>query len=634
MSEAFLPEAPENEEDRFDVVIVTGDAYVDHPSFGSAMIGRYLESLGYRVGILSQPKWTGAEEFRRFGRPRLFFGVTAGNVDSMVANYTPDRRKREHDEYSPGGVPGKRPDHAALVYAQRCKEAYPDVPVVMGGIEASLRRLSHFDFVQQKVRGSILADAKADFLVYGMGERAIKSIAEGLSAGKKPEELRWIRGTAYLASEAPAEEGVLLLPSAEETIKEYDSFYEFHKMFRQAASKPYPPKMAQPHGARFVVVNQPADPLTPEELNSLYELPFSRAVPPRYAALGGVPAIETVRFSIVTHRGCYGGCSFCALYAHQGKGIVSRPAEGILGEVQRIALRPDFRGTIPDIGGPTANMYGTKCNKGSGEGRFGCERQSCLYPEVCKNLETSGAPYLELLRSVRRVQGVKHLFIASGLRHDLLVLGPQRRLFREIVQYHVGGQMKIAPEHVSARPLRLMKKPPLRVYTEFLKLFEQMARECGKELYPIPYLIAGHPGSNLEDALDLARYVRQRGRSIEQAQQFTPTPMTDSTCMYVTRRDPETGEGIFIPSGAEAKIQKSLLQLNSPRALEKVTAYFERIGKSGMIADLVRGRGPAPARAGFNRHPARDTSGAGGRERFGSRPADDANKPQSWKKKI
>lgn len=584
-SPPLLPEAPEHPGDAFDVVLVTGDAYVDHPAFGAALIGRHLESLGYRVGILAQPDWTSAAAFRRFGRPRLFFGVSAGNLDSAVAHYTPDRTRRQRDEYSPGGRTGRRPDYASVVYAQRCKEAFPDVPVVLGGLEASLRRLAHYDYVQQKVRGSVLADAKADYLVYGMAERALRELAEGLERRAGRGELEKIRGLAFRTSTPPAGEGVVELPSAEAVGDGPGAFFEYFQALYRAMLQPEPPRLVQPHGAQAVVVNPPADPLSVRELDALYALPFSRAYPPRYDEEGGIPALEPVRFSVVTHRGCYGGCSFCAISAHQGKGIVSRSARAVVDEVRRLARDPSFRGTIQDVGGPTANMYGTGCRK-AGPGRYACARPSCLTPDVCPQLETSGAPYLDLLRAVRRVAGVKHAFVASGLRHDLLLEPSQRRLLRELMQHHVGGQMKVAPEHVASRPLRLMGKPYPRKYREFRALFESIREEIGRPLYLIPYLMTGHPGCDLRDAVDLALFAKELGRFAEQVQDFTPTPMTASTCMYWTGRDPATGDSVIVPKGADKSLQRALVQYRDPRNRAQVVQGLEAARRGDALAEL------------------------------------------------
>ncbi len=598
-TDRFLPEAPEGPGDVFDIVIVTGDAYVDHPAFGAALIGRYLESLGYRVGILAQPDWTSAEDFRRFGRPRLFFGVTAGNLDSMVAHYTPDRRRRKRDSYSPGGKTGRRPDHATVVYAQRCREAFPEVPVVLGGIEASLRRLAHYDFVQEKVRRSVLVDAKADYLVYGMAERAVAELARGLAAGAGPGELRRIRGLAYRTGEPPGEDEALVLPPYEEVSADPGAFFRYFQAMDRELRQPGPRAMVQAHGTQAVVVNPPADPLTPEELDALYHLPFTRRYPGRYDREGGVPALEPVRFSVVTHRGCYGGCAFCALAAHQGKGVVSRPADGVVREVRRLARHPDFRGTVQDVGGPTANMYGTGCAK-AGPGRFACDRPSCLVPDVCPHLETSGSRYLELLRAVRRVAGVRHAFIASGLRHDLLLRPNQRRLLREVLQHHVGGQMKVAPEHVANRVLRLMAKPPRRTYREFHELFERMRREIDRPLYLIPYLITGHPGCDTTDAVDLALFVKDLGHFLEQVQDFTPTPMTRSTCMYWTGRDPLTGDAVVVPRGREKRVQRALVQYRDPRNRDLLIRYFEAEGRPRVLRMLL---GPRYQRTAGRRPP-------------------------------
>lgn len=583
-SARFLPEFPESPDQSFDVVLVTGDAYVDHPAFGVALIGRYLESLGYRVGILAQPDWKSAEEFRRFGRPRLFFGVTAGNLDSMVAHYTPDRRRRSKDAYSPGGAPGRRPDHASIVYAQRCKEAYPDIPVVLGGVEASLRRFAHYDYVQQKVRGSVLADAKADFLIYGMGERAVAALAAGLARGADVAELRSIRGLAYRTHGEAGGEGALVLPAAEEVAESKERFFEFSQALEAALLEPEPPVLVQPHGTLSIVVNPPAAPLSSQELDALYRLPFARAYPSRYEELGGIPALEPVRFSVVTHRGCYGGCSFCAISAHQGKKVVSRSPEGVVAEVRALVAHPEFRGTVQDVGGPTANMY---CTAGAKpQACAACRRPSCLAPEICPNLDAPGAPLLELLRAVRRVPGVKHAFVASGLRHDLLLLPGQRRLLRELMQHHVGGHLKVAPEHIGSRALKLMGKPYARKFREFRVLFEKLRAEIEKELYLVPYLMTGHPGCDLRDGVDLALFAKEMGHFAEQVQDFTPTPMTRSTCMYWTGKDPSTGEGVPVPTGWQKELQRALVHYRDVRNRDFIIRSLERAGREDALIAL------------------------------------------------
>jgi uncharacterized radical SAM protein YgiQ len=581
----LLPESPERTGDVFDIVIVTGDAYVDHPAFGAAVVGRHLESLGYRVGILAQPDWTSATDFQRFGQPRLFFGVTAGNLDSSVAHYTPERHRRKRDAYSPGGNPGHRPDRASLVYAQRCKQAYSDVPVVLGGVEASLRRLAHYDYVQEKVCRSVLVDAKADFLVYGMAERAVTDLAAALAAGKSRGHLVRIHGLAYRTSTTPSGEGILQLPSFEAVAATPEAFFEFFQSLYRALLEPSPPVLVQPHGTQSVVVNPPAEPLAPRQLDALYELPFSREFAARHDAEGGIPALEPVRFSVVTHRGCYGGCSFCAISAHQGKGVMSRSRDSVLAEVRALTGHPRFRGTIQDLGGPTANMYGTGCGQAQ-PGKTACDRQSCLTPDACPELGTSGAPFLELLRAVRKVPGVKHVFVASGLRHDLLMMPGQRRLLRELLQHHVGGQMKVAPEHVTSRTLRLMAKPYPRKYREFRDLFETIRREVDKPLYLVPYLMTGHPGCDLRDALDLAFFAKELGHFAEQVQDFTPTPMTRSTCMFHTGRDPATGEEVLVPRGREKAVHRALVQYRDPRNRRFLIQHFEAIGRVDVLRRL------------------------------------------------
>ncbi|MHB8765743.1 MAG: YgiQ family radical SAM protein [Deferrisomatales bacterium] len=591
----LLPETPERDGDTFDIVLVTGDAYVDHPAFGAALVGRYLEGLGYRVGILAQPDWKSAADFRRFGRPRLFFGVTAGNLDSIVAHYTPERQRRRRDDYSPGGQAGRRPDYASIVYAQRCKEAFPEVPVVMGGVEASLRRLAQYDFVQEMVRGSVLIDGKADFLVYGMAERGLRDLAAALARGAPRDELEAIRGLAYRTSRPPAGDEVVTLPSLEETAASPEGFFEFYRALRGTLLRPAPPVVVQPHGLQAVVVNPPADPLSPRELDALYDLPFTRRFPERYDAQGGIPALEPVRFSVVTHRGCYGGCSFCAISAHQGRGVVSRTPDAVVAEVRRLASDPEFRGTVQDVGGPTANMYGTGCKK-AGPGRSGCDRPSCLVPDVCPLLETSGGSYLELLRSVRRVSGVKHAFVASGLRYDLLMMPGQRRLMRELMQHHVGGHLKVAPEHVTSRTLRLMRKPLPRKWREFRELFDQLRQEVDKPIYLVPYLMTGHPGSDLRDAVDQALFAKEMGHFVEQVQDFTPTPMTASACMFHTGRDPDTGDAVLVPKGKEKRVQRALVQFRDARNRDLLTRYFEGINRRDVLRKIYGGAQPAEPR--------------------------------------
>ncbi len=615
----LLPEAPEHPGDVFDVVLVSGDAYVDHPAFGAGLIGRYLESLGYRVGILAQPDWTGPEAFRRFGKPRLFFGVSAGNLDSVVAHYTPARHRRTKDAYTPGGAVGKRPDYAAVVYAQRCKEAFPEVPVVMGGIEASLRRLSHYDYIKNKVKGSVLADAKADFLVYGMAERALAELALGLREGDSRLELEKIGGLAYRTTTPPTGDGVVTLPAHEAVRDDPDRFLEYYRELDQALRSPAAPTLVQPHGSQFVVVNPPAAPLSPAELDRLYELPFTRRYPERYDAEGGIPALEPVRFSVVTHRGCYGGCSFCAIAAHQGKGIVSRSPESVLAEVLRITLDPLFRGTIQDVGGPSANMYATGCRRAE-PGRSACDRASCIHPDVCMHLDTSGADYLNLLRAVRRVPGVKHAFVASGLRYDLLTLPGQRRLLRELMQHHVGGQMKVAPEAVANRSLKLMGKPGVRKYRDFTELFEQIKGELELPIHLIPYLMTGHPGSDLRDAVDLAMFTSELGHFAEQVQDFTPTPMTRSTCMYHTERDPSTGEPVLVPKGKEKTVHRALAQHLSPENRKLLVRHFEELGKAGLLRTLYGPRGKASHGKPSGPPSATRPGGRGGKPGAGGRP--------------
>jgi len=623
--QSLLPEFPINDKEKYDIVLVTGDAYVDHPAFGAALIGRFLESRGYRVGIIAQPDWKNCDDFRRFGRPRLFFGVTAGNLDSIVANYTPDRRRRTKDSYSPGGAAGLRPDYATVVYSQRCKEAYPDSVVVMGGIEASLRRFAHFDFVKQKVFPSVLTRAKADFLVYGMAERAVAELADALSEKKPSEILKKIRGLGYLAKSGDVlDESIVELPSYEAVEEDKNAFLEFHKKMSGLLLEPSPPAMVQNHGAVSVVMNSPSEPLSTRELDALYALHFTRSFHPRHNEAGGIPALAPVQFSITAHRGCYGGCSFCALTAHQGKAVVSRSAASVADEISRLSKMEDFRGTITDIGGPTANMYGSRCAKAA-EGKTGCSRPSCLSPDICPHLDANGAPFLELLRTARKVSGVKHVFVASGLRHDLLLLPGQRRLLRELMKRHVGGQMKIAPEHTASRPLKLMRKPYARKYREFVKLFDAVKRELEKDIYHIPYLMTGHPGSGINDAVELSLFVKSLGRFAEQIQSFTPTPMTDSSCMFYTGRDPSTGEEVIVPRGREANIQRALAQSSNPENKNLLIDYFESRGRRDILFKLY---GP-----GYKKT-AQPRSGPKAGPKTGQRPSQRPGRPQSAKRQA
>ncbi len=569
MTPAPLPmsraEMQERGWDRLDVLLVSGDAYVDHPSFGTALIGRLLESLGYRVGIVAQPDWRGLNDFQALGRPRLFAGISSGNVDSMVANYTANRRPRRTDDYSPADRAGLRPDRALIVYANRLREAFPAVdgsprlPLVLGGIEASLRRLAHYDYWDDAVRRSVLLDAKADLLVYGMGEAAIGEIAARLAAGEPVAALQGIRGTAILCRPEEIPDAALRLPSFEQARDDPEAFLEAFRAIYANMSPRAARALAQPHGERWVVQNPPALPLPGPELDRLHELPFSRRWHPRYDAEGGVRALETVRWSLISHRGCCGECSFCSLYLHQGRIVSSRSPESVLREARRLAEQPDFKGTITDIGGPTLNLYAASCPLWERQGF--CDGRRCLLPEKCPRLRLGYRQALRLYREVRGLPRVKHVFLASGFRHDLLLQQEADEYLEEVLRHHVGGQLKLAPEHSEQRVLDLMGKPRYPVYLSFLEKVARLGRKIGRRIYLVNYFISAHPGAGLEEARGLAQALGRRNMHPEQVQDFLPLPLTVSGAMYHTGVHPFTGERVYSArSLEERRLQRALLQ--------------------------------------------------------------------------
>lgn len=581
--------------DGLDIVIVTGDAYVDHPAFGPVLIARFLEHHGFRVGLLAQPDWHSAEPFRALGRPRLFFGVSAGNLDSMLGRLTAQKKNRSEDQYSPNGRPGCRPDRASIVYAQRCREAYPGVPIVLGGIEASLRRIAHYDYWSDKVRRSILFDAKADLLVFGMGERPVLELAQRLGRGEPMARLRDIRGTAVIIDDAemrrkeadPArrasDEKTVVLPSLAEVTESRRSFAVMSRDFQLETNPGNARPLAQRHGDRGVYLNPPARPLEGDEMDALYALPFNRAPHPMYRG-ARIPAFDTVRHSIVLMRGCFGGCSFCSITEHEGRVIQQRSPASVLGEVRALGRQTGFRGTITDLGGPTANMYGLRCVSKGLLAR--CRRLSCVHPRICSNLVTDHRPLLELMRSVRAESGVKHVFIASGVRTDLA----ERSLeyVAELAAFHTGGQLSVAPEHVSPKVLALMKKPPVSSYERFQRLFAEASSQAGKEQYDIPYFISGHPGSTLEDMVELALWLKAHRRRPRQVQDFIPTPMSMATAMYYSGFDPVTLEPVYSARGLrEKRLQKALLLFWSPEHQDDTREALRQAGRGDLI-----GRGP------------------------------------------
>lgn len=599
---------------QLDFIIVTGDAYVDHPSFGAAIIGRVLEDEGYRVGVISQPDWRDAKAFRQLGRPRLGWLVTAGNLDSMVNHYTAALKPRSTDAYSPGGKAGLRPDRATLVYAQRCRQAYREPPVILGGIEASLRRFAHYDYWADRVRRSFLIDARADVLVYGMGERAIRELAgelaarrEGRWAGDKPLGFD-IQGCCYVLDSLAIlqEKNYLELPSYEEVAADKASFARAFAI-QEREQNPFRGKiLAQAHGDRYLVQNPPARPLSTPELDHIYELPYAGTYHPVYTQ--PVPALEEVEFSLAAQRGCFGGCSFCALTFHQGRIIQPRSRASLLREARQMTKSPNFKGYIHDVGGPTANFRTPACARQEKAGA--CSHRQCLYPEPCPNLDIDHGKYLALLRGLRRLPGVKKVFIRSGLRYDYLMADKSPgagQFLRELCEHHVSGQLKVAPEHVSGRVLRLMGKPPVAVYEKFRRAFDRINKQIGKKQYLVPYLMSSHPGSMLEDAIELAGVIRDWGYTPEQVQDFIPTPGSRSTCMYYTGLDPYTMEPVHVPGSPwEKAMQRALLQFRKPENYELVYAALQKAGRRDLIgfhpAALIRPRRvEARRRAGAGR---------------------------------
>jgi uncharacterized radical SAM protein YgiQ len=565
--------------DSLDVIIVTGDAYVDHPSYGASVIGRVLEDAGFRVGIIAQPDWRSASDFMRLGKPRLFFGVTAGNLDSMVANYTANKKVRNDDDYSPGGAAGLRPDRAVIVYANRVREAFKDVPIVLGGIEASLRRLAHYDYWSDKVRRSALVDAKADILVYGMGERAILEIAGRLKKGEDVKDLEWIRGTVIARSALNDIRDYIELPSFEEVSADKDGF---NKAFRliHSESDPYRGKtVVQRHGSRFVIQFPPTLPLKTEELDKIYLLDYAMGWHPAYDKKGGVPGYEAVRYSVISHRGCCGGCGFCSLYFHQGRIVQSRSAESIVEEARRMAKRGDFKGTITDVGGPTANLYMARCPMWEGKGA--CADRQCLIPARCGSLKLGYGDILPLLRRLKEIPKVRHVFIGSGLRYDLLTDKESDGFLAELCRDHVSGRLKVAPEHCVDKVLKLMNKPPFAIYEKFAERFAAVTSRLKKRLFLVNYIISGHPGSTLEDALESALYFAKRRTCPEQIQDYVPLPMTASAAMYHTGEDPFTGEKVYVAKGErERKLHRALMQYAQPKNKRYVLEALRRLRRT------------------------------------------------------
>ncbi|MCX5751830.1 MAG: YgiQ family radical SAM protein [Candidatus Saganbacteria bacterium] len=564
---------------QLDIILVTGDAYIDHPSFGAVLIARYLEANGFTAGIIAQPDWKRDEDFLKLGTPRLFFGISSGNMDSMVANYTADKKIRRNDMYTPGNVSGHRPDRATIVYTNKVKALFPGVPIVLGGVEASLRRFAHYDYWDDKVRRSLIFDAKADYLTYGMSENGILSIANTIRHGTQITEYG-TPNTATIIKDISDYKDALMLPSFEEVSTSKEKYAEAFKLYYLEGRKKHPRIIIQPCQGRYLVVFPPEN-LSEQEFEALFELPFVRAPHPTYKGKP-IPAWDFVKFSTVSHRGCFGGCSFCAISQHQGKYITSRSLESIKKEVtEQIMTQPDFKGQILDIGGPTSNMYGITCNK-----EEGCTRASCIYPTICQHLKASQKPVLKLLKEIRQLPGVSNLFIGSGIRYDLALLDEE--YMEELVGYHVGGQLSVAPEHICEEVLLMMGKPAFKKFLEFKDRFEALSQKHSKKQFLIPYFISSHPGSTLKHALELAWFLKKNNIKVEQTQNFTPTPMTTATCMYYTGIDPFTGKKVHVPKGEERSFQKALLQPTLEKNFRLVAKALKQLGQSNLLKHLTR----------------------------------------------
>lgn len=615
----FLPvtkhEIKERGWQQADFVYVTGDAYVDHPSFGTAIISRLLESRGYKVAIISQPDWKKKESIQVFGEPRLGFLVSAGNMDSMVNHYTVSGKHRQKDAYSPGGKMGLRPDRAVIVYSNLIRQSYKKVPIILGGIEASLRRMAHYDYWDNRVRHSILMDSGADLISYGMGEHSIVEIAEALDSGIPVEEITYIAGTVFKCRELDRVFDPVILPDFED-IKEDKMAYAKSFAIQYKNTDPFTASpMAESYGMKgYVVQNPPARPLTQEEMDDVYALPYIGKEHPMYQKDGGIPALEEIRFSLTSNRGCFGGCNFCALTFHQGRILQTRSHQSLIDEAVKMTKDPDFKGYIHDVGGPTADFRQPSCKKQLTKGV--CRDRQCLFPKPCGNLQADHKDYVALLRKLRDIPGVKKVFIRSGVRFDYVMADQDKTFLNELVEHHVSGQLRVAPEHVSDQVLKYMGKPCHSVYEQFLKEYDKANKRTGKQQYAVPYFMSSHPGCTVKDAVKLAEYVRDLGFTPEQVQDFYPTPSTLSTCMYYTGVHPLTGEKVYVPRNPHEKaIQRALMQYKNPANRELVLEGLKLAGRM----DLV----------GYDKkcllHPVREKSPGKGKQK---------GKPENTKKKT
>ncbi len=568
---------------RCDFVYVCGDAYVDHPSFGHAIISRVLEAHGFKVGILSQPDWRRKDSIAALGRPRLGFLVSAGNMDSMVNHYSVSKRRRERDAYTPGGVMGRRPDYAAVVYCNLIRSVYKDVPIIAGGIEASLRRLAHYDYWSNRVRHSLLVDAQADLISYGMGERSIVEIAEALDAGISIKDITFIDGTVYKTASLKNVYDAVMLPDYASVQTDKQKYAESFAIQYRNSDAYSGRRLCEPYGERlYVVQNPPAKPLTMQEMDDVYALPYMRAPHPSYEKEGGVPAFSEVKFSLVSSRGCFGGCNFCALTMHQGRIVQARSHESILAEARLLTEEADFKGYIHDVGGPTADFRAPACKKQLTSGA--CPDRQCLFPKPCPNLTADHEDYLALLRKLRSLPKVKKVFIRSGIRFDYVLADPKQQFLEELCAYHVSGQLKVAPEHVSDAVLKRMGKPEHAVYARFAQEYRKMNERLGLKQYLVPYLMSSHPGATLKDAVRLAEYLQELGYMPEQVQDFYPTPATVSTCMYYTGLDPRTMEKVYVPVNPHEKaMQRALMQYRDPNKYELVYEALQKAGRKDLI---------------------------------------------------
>lgn len=587
MKQGFLPlcrqDMIDRGWDRVDFVYVSGDAYVDHPSFGHAIITRHLEAHGYKVGIIAQPDWKDSASVTEYGEPRLGFLVSAGNMDSMVNHYTVSKKRRKTDAYTPGGVMGRRPDHAAVVYSNLIRQTYKDTPVILGGIEASLRRMAHYDYWSDQLKRSILLDSGADLISYGMGERSILEIADALEAGIAVKDLTFIPGTVFKTRSLDCVYEPEVLPDYEELCADRLAYARsFYTQY--CNTDPFTGKcLAEPYGGHlYVVQNPPARPLGQEEMDEIYAYPYEKTYHPSYEKDGGVPAISEVKFSLVSNRGCFGGCNFCALTFHQGRIIQTRSHESLIKEAKEMTKDPQFKGYIHDVGGPTADFRQPSCEKQLEHGV--CKNRQCLFPKPCRNLKADHKDYVSLLRKLREIPGIKKVFVRSGIRFDYVMADPDDTFFRELCAFHVSGQLKVAPEHVSDAVLARMGKPGNQVYQAFVKKYQKINRELGKDQYLVPYLMSSHPGSTLKEAVTLAEYLRDIGHMPEQVQDFYPTPSTISTCMYYTGVDPRDMKPVYVPKNPHEKaMQRALIQYRDPKNYELVLEALHKAGRMDLV---------------------------------------------------